>query len=104
MRSAIRKLLTQHGYDPERQRIRITSEKLTAWFNAATGRDEVVFNASKILGQMATEGQLPRLSKARGHKGQRGFIWTGELTAAGTPIIEFVPKSGRPSGGSGTVR
>lgn len=87
------KRLTKHGYDPATQRIRIRSEIVAQWFNAATEQQEPVARVSAQLRQMADEGQLKRLTKNKSHKHARSFLWTGEK-AVNADIVEFEPKKG----------
>jgi hypothetical protein len=74
----VRKRLAANGYDPDRDRIRIPSDIIVEWFNGSTEQNQPVARASAVLRQMADEGQLKHLSKAKSHKHARSFVWTGE--------------------------
>jgi Toprim domain len=101
----IRKRLQAQGYDPESQRIRIPSKVMTGWYNAAVGntaagRIENDSLVSRIVRQMADEGQLKQVRKDPSRKHGRCFVWTGPQYKEGpTVMFELKPRFPRPNGG-----
>jgi len=90
----IEKRLKAHGYDPDQQRLRIPTDMIAEWFNGATEQNQSVARASAVLRQMADEGQLKRLAKAKSHKHGRSFIWTG-VAAGDADTVAFERRSKR---------
>jgi 5S rRNA maturation endonuclease (ribonuclease M5) len=101
----IRKRLQGQGYDLESQRIRIPSKVMTGWYNAAlgnavAGRVENDSLVSRIVRQLADEGQLKQVRKDPSRKHGRCFIWTGPQYKEGpTVMFEFKSRPPRPNRG-----
>ena len=66
------------GYDPDREWIFITSNVANRWYCLAQNDRVTTTQSTRILKQMATEGQLKRLRENRRGDLGRGFLWTTE--------------------------
>jgi hypothetical protein len=79
----------QHlGYDPATIAVRIPVSTAAAWYGKAVGEPTRTPTASKRMHQMASEGQLKRLSPDKSRAHGRGFIWTGPNADVFTARIE----------------
>ncbi|MDX1945219.1 MAG: hypothetical protein SFU86_07420 [Pirellulaceae bacterium] len=75
-----RQQLEALNYATDREEVLIPSATVARWLNWATNDNHKVIAAGRIIGQLCTEGRLPRLRQNRTNAWGKGLIWSGEHT------------------------
>lgn len=70
--------LKKFGYDPAADVVFIPTQDAARWLNWATNEKHGVTAASRIIKQMADEGQIRRLKPDPSRTNGRGFRWAGD--------------------------